>query len=151
MYFTSLLLSQGIGRYKNDRVVILACYIFFIPTKDMHVSSKWFEYTCSWVTIELIIFIWISTDYGIPVALPVPQYFECTMVQTHHHPLAYRQIHTSVSYYCYFPQWPLCSGTRNQLISSLTQILTLSNQESARSTIHSLKLYTVFILLLNSS
>ena len=35
------------------------------------------------------------------VAIPVPPYFECAMIQTHHHPLAYGQIHTSVSYYYY--------------------------------------------------
>ena len=36
--------------------------------------------------------------YGL-VAIPLPPYFEHTMVQTCHHPLAYRQIHTSFSYY----------------------------------------------------
>ena len=35
--------------------------------------------------------------YGL-VAIPVPPYFERTMVQTRYHPLAYRQIHTSFSY-----------------------------------------------------
>ena len=38
--------------------------------------------------------------YGL-VAIPVPPYFERPLVQTRHHPLAYRQIHTSVSYYYY--------------------------------------------------
>ena len=76
--------------------------------------------------------------YGL-VAIPVPPYFECTMVQTRHHPLAYRQIHTSFSYY-YYSFFPMTfSGTGYQLISSLIQILTLSNKESARSTIHSLR------------
>ena len=90
------------------------------------------------------------------VAIPVPPYFEHTMVQTRHHPLAYRQVHTSVSYYYYsfFPMTIILwkhSGRGYQLISSLIQILTLSSQESARSTIHSLKAYTVFILLINPS
>ena len=47
-----------------------------------------------------------------------------------------------------FSQWRLFSGTGYQLISSLIQILTLSNQESARSTIHPLKAYTVFFFFL---
>ena len=90
--------------------------------------------------------------YGL-VAIPVPPYFEHPMVQTCHHPLAYRQIHTSVSYYFYtfFPMTVILS---NRLPADLTlQILTLSNQESARSVIHSLKAYTcvVFILRLNAS
>ena len=39
--------------------------------------------------------------YGL-VAIPVPSYFERPEVYTRHtHPLAYRQIHTSVCYYQY--------------------------------------------------
>ena len=41
-------------------------------------------------------------------------------------------------------QWRLFSRIGYQLILSLIQILTLSNQQSARSAIHSLKVYTVF-------
>ena len=47
--------------------------------------------------------IWYDDDdvYGL-VAIPVPSYFECPEVYTlHTHPLAYRQIHTSVCYYQY--------------------------------------------------
>ena len=91
--------------------------------------------------------------YGL-VAIPVPPYFERTMVQT---PiillLTGRYILLSVITTIHSSQWRLFSWTGYQLISSLIQILTLSNQDSARSTIHSLKSYTctVFILLLNSS
>ena len=55
--------------------------------------------------------------YGL-VAIPVPQYFERTMVQTRHHPSAYRQIHTSVSYY-YYPFFPMTVILWNRLPADL--------------------------------
>ena len=55
--------------------------------------------------------------YGL-VAIPVPPYFECTMVQTRHHPLAYRQIHTSFSYY-YYSFFPMTVILWNRLPADL--------------------------------
>ena len=53
-----------------------------------------------WRSLELQrydsrIAVFYKIMYGL-VAIPVPPYFERTMVQTCHDPLAYRQIHTSV-------------------------------------------------------
>ena len=50
-----------------------------------------------------------------------------------------RSILLSVITTIHSSQWRLFSGTGYQLISSLIQILTLSNKESARSTTHSLR------------
>ena len=58
-----------------------------------------------WRSLELRLYdsriaMFYKIVYGL-VAIPVPPYFERTMVQTRHHPIAYRQIHTSFSYYYY--------------------------------------------------
>ena len=50
-----------------------------------------------------------------------------------------RSILLSVGTTIHSSQWRLFSGTGYQLVSSLIQILTFSNQESARSTIDSLR------------
>ena len=55
--------------------------------------------------------------YGL-VAIPVPPYFERTTVQTRHHPLAYRQIHTSFSYY-YYSFFPMTVILSNRLPADL--------------------------------
>ena len=55
--------------------------------------------------------------YGL-VTIPVPPYFERTMVQTRHHPLAYRQINTSVSYY-YYSFFPMTVILWNRLPADL--------------------------------
>ena len=87
--------------------------------------------------------------YGL-VAIPVPSYFERPTVYTRPHPLAYRQIHSSVCYYYYpFSHDNYFFGIKHQLILSWIQILTLLNLESVRSTTHSLQVHTGFSLLLN--
>ena len=55
--------------------------------------------------------------YGL-VAIPVPPHFERTMIQTCHHPLAYRQIHTSSSYY-YYSFFPMMVILWNRLPADL--------------------------------
>ena len=52
--------------------------------------------------------------YGL-VAISVLPYFERTMEQTRYHPLAYSQIHTSVSYY-YYSFFPMMVILWNRLI-----------------------------------
>ena len=55
--------------------------------------------------------------YGL-VAIPIPPYFERTMIQTRHHALAYRQIHTSFSYY-YYSFFPMTVILWNRLPADL--------------------------------
>lgn len=55
--------------------------------------------------------------YGL-VAIPVPSYFERPTVQTRHHPLAYRQIHSSVCYY-YYSFFPMSVILWNKLPADL--------------------------------
>ena len=100
--------------------------------------------TLGWWSLELRRYVsriamFYKIVYGL-VAIPVPQYFERTMVQTRHQPLAYRQIHTSVSYY-YYSFFPMTVILWNRLPADLAldSDLDFLNQESARSTIHSLK------------
>ena len=85
--------------------------------------------------------------YGL-VAIPVPPYFEHTMIQTHHHPLVYRQIHTSFSYY-YYSFFPLMVILWNRLPADLVLDSDLDSFKQGVSKIN--HTYTVFILLLNSS
>ena len=82
--------------------------------------------------------------YGL-VAIPVPPYFERTMVQTRHHPLAYRHIHTSVSYY-YYSFFLMTVILWNRLPADLVLDSDLDSfkSESSRSTIHSLR-YILFL------
>ena len=72
--------------------------------------------------------------YGL-VAIPVPPYFERTMVQTHHHPLAYRQIHTSVSYY-YYSFFPMTVILWNRLPADLVLDSDLDSFKSGVSKIN---------------
>lgn len=77
-------------------------------------------------------------DHGF-VAIPVPSQLEFLTTNKRHHLLAYRQIHTYVSYnYCSFSYdgW-------YQLNSSFFQILTFLNQGSVWSTLVSLKVQSV--------
>ena len=84
-----------------------ACWVWNNCSSDSSVTDM-LSYL-GWQSLELWHYSRIAMFYEIVyglVTIPVPPYFEPTMVQTRHHPLAYRQIHTSVSYYYYsfFPK-----------------------------------------------
>ena len=78
--------------------------------------------------------IFYKIVYGL-VAIPVPPYFERTMVQTRHHPLACRQIHTSVSYY-YYSFFPMSFILWNRLPADLVLDSDLDSFKSGVSMIN---------------
>ena len=72
--------------------------------------------------------------YGL-VAIPVSPYFERPMVQTPHHPLAYKQIRTSVSYY-YYSFFPMTVFLWNRLPADLALDSDLDSFKSGVSKIN---------------
>ena len=85
---------------------VFQCYPFY-PLSDYSPYSSVTEMldNLGWRLLELRrynarIAMFYKIVYDL-VAIPVPSYFEHPMVQTHHHPLANRQIHSSVCYYFY--------------------------------------------------
>ena len=72
--------------------------------------------------------------YGL-VAIPVPSYFERPTVQTLHHPLAYRQSHSSVFYY-YYSFFPMSFILWNKLLAGLVLDSDLNSLKSSVSKIN---------------
>ncbi|MCG8046380.1 MAG: hypothetical protein JAY66_11960 [Candidatus Thiodiazotropha taylori] len=72
--------------------------------------------------------------YGL-VAIPVPSQFERQTTNTRHHSMAYRQIHTSVSYY-YYSFFPMTVVLWNRLPADLVLISDLDTFKSRISLIN---------------
>ena len=85
---------QWINKYCHGKLRYIIKIIFFNKLLEVYPWNKILK------SYDSRIAMFYKIVYGL-VAIPVPPYFERTMVQTRHHPLAYRQIHTSVSYYYY--------------------------------------------------